>query len=154
MRNNTANLRESWVVVDERPVHFWQSNRSYSPQTPTIIHLHGFGISGRYLLPAADLLAEEFQTYVPNLPGYGRSIHPEKVLSIPELGQSVISFMNGQGIEKATLVGNSMGCITAIEAAHVAPERIERMVLVSPAGGPNNRPVFKGVGATGPRRSA
>jgi pimeloyl-ACP methyl ester carboxylesterase len=145
LRKSTANLRESWVVVDERPVHFWHSNRPYPAQAPTIIHLHGFGISGRYLLPAADLLAEGFQTYVPNLPGYGRSIHPEKVLSIPELGQSVISFMNDQGVEKATLIGNSMGCITAIEAAHVAPERIERMVLVSPAGGPNNRPIFKGL---------
>jgi pimeloyl-ACP methyl ester carboxylesterase len=72
-------------------------------------------------------------------------VHPETVLSIPDLAQAMIEFLNSVGVEKATLVGNSMGCIIAIETAWEAPDRVDRLILVSPAGGPNNRPIFKGV---------
>lgn len=139
------NLEEAWIISDGLPVHFWRSKEPDPTGASTIIHLHGFGISGAYLLPTADLLAADYRTFVPNLPGYGRSVHPEHVKSIPELGASVIDFMDEVGIERATLVGNSMGCIVAIETARAVPDRIERLVLVSPAGGPYNRPIFKGV---------
>lgn len=43
---------------------------------PTMVHIHGFGISGSYLLPTAALLTDTFNTYVPDLPGYGRTPGP------------------------------------------------------------------------------
>jgi pimeloyl-ACP methyl ester carboxylesterase len=142
---DTANLKSSWVIVDGLPVHFWQSTADFPPGAPVLIHLHGFGISGTYMLPTADLLAGDYRTFVPDLPGYGRSVHPGKVLSIPELAKALLSFMDALDIDKATLIGNSMGCLTAIETAYEAPNRIERLILVSAAGGPNNRPIFKGL---------
>jgi pimeloyl-ACP methyl ester carboxylesterase len=36
--------------------------------------MHGFGISGTYLEPTAALLAPHYRTFVPDLPGMGRSI--------------------------------------------------------------------------------
>jgi pimeloyl-ACP methyl ester carboxylesterase len=139
------NLEERWIICGGIPVHFWQSNDDSSSDQPTLVHVHGFGISGRYLLPTADLLAKEYRTFVPNLPGYGRSIHPVNVLSIPELADAMVEFFDTVGIERATLIGNSMGCIIAIETARIAPERVAGLVLVSPAGGDYNRPIFKGV---------
>lgn len=144
MARKLHHLKESWVICGGLPLHYWESTSAGYPEGPTLIHLHGFGISGSYLLPTADELAAGYRTYVPNLPGYGRSVHPDHVNSIPELAQAVIRFMDAVGIEKATLIGNSMGCIIAIETALEAPDRIERVVLVSPAGGRNNRPIFKG----------
>jgi pimeloyl-ACP methyl ester carboxylesterase len=138
-------LKERWVISGGSPVYYWTSDSDDSPGSTTLVHVHGFGISGRYLLPTADLLAADYPTVVPNLPGYGKSVHPERVLSIPALAKALIDFLDAAGIERATLVGNSMGCIVAIETAHIAPHRIDRIVLVSPAGGPNNRPIFKGV---------
>lgn len=140
------NLQESWIISNSTPIHYWHSDPGASPESPSMIHLHGFGISGSYLLPAADELAEQYRTFVPNLPGYGRSVHPGHVLSIPELGKAVIDFMDVAGVERTTLIGNSMGCVVAIEAAHAAPDRIDRLILVSPAGGPYNRPIFKSLG--------
>jgi pimeloyl-ACP methyl ester carboxylesterase len=139
------NLREEWIICGGLPIHFRTSNRADYPDGPTLIHLHGFGISGSYLLPTADVLAKDFRSYVPDLPGYGRSIHPERVLSISDLAESVVRFMDAVGVHNATLIGNSMGCIVAIETARIVPERIDRLVLVSPAGGTYNRPIFKGV---------
>ncbi len=50
------------------------------------------------------------------------------------------------GIERATLVGNSMGCPVICEFAYRYPERIERAVLVSPAGGIHNQPLRRAIG--------
>ncbi len=143
--NKLHHLEERWVISEGKPIHFWQSKEERNSDQPTLVHIHGFGISGRYLLPTADVLADEYRTVVPNLPGYGRSVHPEHVLSIPELADAMISFFDAVGIERAVLIGNSMGCIIAVETARIAPARVDSVVLVSPAGGQFNRPIFKGV---------
>ena len=110
-----------------------------------MVHIHGFGISGSYLLPTAALLTDEFDTYVPDLPGYGRTPGPKKPLSIIELGDAVIAFLDSVGLDKATLVGNSMGCPVIARAMERHPDRVERAVLVSPAGGLHNRPIGRGL---------
>lgn len=106
-----------------------------------VVHLHGFAISGRYLMPTAQRLAENRVNLVPDLPGYGRSRLPGRPLGIPGLALSVIDLLDALEVDKAVLLGNSMGCPTALEVAHAAPERVERLVLVSPAGGVHNQPL-------------
>ena len=49
-------------------------------------------------------------------------------------------------IDRAVLVGNSMGCPIGLEVAHEAPERVDRLVLVSPAGGVQNQPLPRALG--------
>ena len=44
------------------------------------------------------------------------------------------------------LVGNSLGCPIIVEVATTFPDRIQRAVLVSPAGGPNNQPLGRAIG--------
>ncbi len=106
-----------------------------------IVHLHGFGISGSYLMPTARLLARHAVNIVPDLPGYGRSPRRDHTLDIPELAAAVLGLLDALAVEKAVLLGNSMGCPVSLEVAHAAPERVERMVLVSPAGGVQNQPL-------------
>ena len=52
-----------------------------------------------------------------------------------------MSYCDAVGVERATLVGNSLGCPIIVEVATAFPDRIEHAVLVSPAGGPNNQPL-------------
>jgi len=108
-----------------------------------MVHVHGFGISGSYLEPTAARLASKYPTYVPDLPGMGRSIPPERPLDLPGLARALIAYCDEVGIERATFVGNSLGCPIIIEVASRFPDRIERAVLVSPAGGPNNQPMAR-----------
>jgi pimeloyl-ACP methyl ester carboxylesterase len=75
-----------------------------------MLHVHGFGLSGRYLVPTAERLRNDFHTLVPDLPGFGRSDRPARALDIPGLADAAIRFLDDRGIEQATLVGNSMGC--------------------------------------------
>ncbi|MGY4768210.1 alpha/beta fold hydrolase [Kribbella sp. CWNU-51] len=114
-----------------------------------IVHVHGFGISGSYLMPTARLLTGRRVNLVPDLPGYGRSERGEHVLGIPELAETLLAVLDEMHIDTAVLVGNSMGCPIGLEIAHAAPERVHRLVLVSPAGGIQNQPLPRALGQLG-----
>lgn len=62
------------------------------------------------------------------------------------LSRALIAILDGLGIEKAVLIGNSMGCPISLEIAHAAPERVHRLALVSPAGGIDNQPLRRALG--------
>lgn len=120
--------------------------RSTGDSGEPIVHIHGFAISGEYLLPTARLLAKRWVNVVPDLPGYGRSERRGSVLDIPALAEALTAVLDALGIDRAVLVGNSMGCPVALEVAHATPERVSRLVLVSPAGGVQNRPLVRALG--------
>ena len=120
--------------------------RSTGADGVPVVHVHGFAISGEYLMPTARLLARRWVNVVPDLPGYGRSARHDRVLDIPSLAGSLMALLDELEIPNAVLVGNSMGCPVALEVAHAAPERVHRLVLVSPAGGVQNRPLVRALG--------
>lgn len=133
------------ILIEGRPLHF-RRNDTTSDHDP-IVHLHGFGISGSYLMPTARRLAGRGLNIVPDLPGYGRSPHPRgAALGIPALADRVMALLEALELPEVVLLGNSMGCPIALEVAHRAPDRVSRVVLVSPAGGVNNQPLSRAVG--------
>jgi pimeloyl-ACP methyl ester carboxylesterase len=111
-----------------------------------MMHVPGFGLSGRYLLPTAEALMDDFHTLVPDLPGSGRSGNTAVPLDVPGLAQAAAAFLDQLEIGKVTLVGNSMGCPVICEFAHLFPGRLERAILVAPAGGLHNQPLPRAVG--------
>ena len=118
-------LAEQWTTVDGVEVFYRESIPS--PDAPVMMHLHGFGLSGRYLVPTAERLAGEFHTLV------------------PDLAAAAAAFMDDRELESATLVGNSMGCPVICEFARQNPDRIDRAILVSPAGGLHNQPLQRAI---------
>ena len=136
-----------WVTerlqIDGKSVH---CRRSTDGSGVPIVHVHGFAISGQYLMPTALRLAGRWVNVVPDLPGYGRSERRAGVLDIPDLAGALLAVLDALGIDQAVLVGNSMGCPIGLEVAHAAPERVHRLVLVSPAGGVHNRPLRRALG--------
>lgn len=141
MSDQAAGWTERTVKVQGRPV-FVRQGPVRDAATP-IVHVHGFAISGSYLLPTAQRLTGRATNIVPDLPGYGRSEKWENTLGIPALADVLLETIDALGHEKAILVGNSMGCPISLEAAHIAPERIERIVMVAPAGGVQNQPLAR-----------
>jgi pimeloyl-ACP methyl ester carboxylesterase len=138
-------LTSGWVLVDGLPV-FHRFNVDAGSDVDAMVHVHGFGISGTYLEPTAALLAPHYRTFVPDLPGMGQSIRPEGGLDLPGLAKALISYCDAIGVERPILVGNSLGCPIIIEVAAAFPNRIQRAVMVSPAGGPNNQPLGRAIG--------
>ena len=144
-RRPASALAERWTTVDGIPV-FFRESPAPPPDAPVMMHLHGFGLSGRYLLPTAEQLRDDFHTLVPDLPGFGRSGRASERLDIPDLAEAAVRFLDDRGVERATLVGNSMGCPVIVEFAYRFPDRIDRAVLVSPAGGVHNQPLRRAIG--------
>jgi pimeloyl-ACP methyl ester carboxylesterase len=142
-RRPETTLAERWTVVDGVDVFYRESVNP--PDARVMMHVHGFGLSGRYLLPTAEKLADEFHTLVPDLPGFGRSGKSKSGLDVPDLARAAARFLDERGIEKVTLVGNSMGCPVICEFAYHYPDRLERAVLVSPAGGVYNQPLGRAI---------
>jgi pimeloyl-ACP methyl ester carboxylesterase len=114
---------------------FHRGCRDAPDENGAIVHMHGFGISGTYLEPSAALLAARHPTFVPDLPGMGRSLRPEHPLDLPGLARALDAYCDAVGDERATFVGNSLGCPIIVELATTFPDRIDRVVLISPAGG-------------------
>ena len=135
------------VTVAGRSV-FYRRSPDAGPGPP-IVHVHGFGISGSYLMPTARLLAPHAVNVVPDLPGYGRSARQSSVLGIPALADALVAVLDALGLDRVVLVGNSMGCPVSLEVAHAAPDRVHRLVLVSPAGGVQNQPLPRALAQLG-----
>ena len=103
---------------------------------PTVVLVHGLGMSTRSLLPTARRLADDFRVVIPELPGSGNSSRPAQVLDVPGLAEALIGWMDGVGLERAVLVGHSLGSQVAVHAAGRHPGRITGLVLVSPSRDP------------------
>lgn len=119
---------------------FYRVSRDVPGALP-IVHVHGFGISGAYLMPTARLLTDRATNLVPDLPGYGRSARRPATLGIPALAHALLELLDELELDRVVLVGNSMGCPVVLEVAHTAPDRVDRIVLASPAGGVQNQPL-------------
>jgi pimeloyl-ACP methyl ester carboxylesterase len=146
MNDDPISLKEVWTRLDDRRLLYRTNARPEPPgDAPTIVHIHGFAISGRYLMPTAWRLAPGFRTFVPDLPGFGRSERPPHPYDIPQLADALARFMDHVGVHRATLLGNSLGCPIIGEFIDHFPDRVERVILVSPAGGRYNLPIRKGV---------
>jgi pimeloyl-ACP methyl ester carboxylesterase len=145
MTKPSATLVDRWTIVNDLPLFARVAVDAAPPGALPLIHVHGCGSSGRYLAPTAERLAPFFPAYVPDLPGHGRSHRPKCAQTIPELADALAGFMDAVGVPKAILLGNSMGCLVVVEFAHKYPDRIERAILVSPAGGPHNQPMLRGL---------
>jgi pimeloyl-ACP methyl ester carboxylesterase len=137
-------LEPGWLIVDGYPL-FHRECRAVGADAPAVVHVHGFGISGTYLEPTAAKLTHRFRTFVPDLPGMGRSMRRERTLDLPGLAKALMSYCDEVGVDKATFVGNSLGCPIICEIATAYPDRIEAAVLVSPAGGPMNQPFLRAI---------
>jgi len=98
-----------------------------------VVLIHGFGSSIYTWKDVIPALAARHDTIALDLPGFGESDRPAD-LSLEALPRAVIGLMDRLGIERAALVGNSMGGATAAIVAAMAPLRVSRLVLLDAAG--------------------
>lgn len=139
-----GHLISTWAPVRGLRVHARVSADEPPPGAPTIVLVHGVAVSSRYLLPLAERLAPRARVYLPDLPGYGRSEGPPgRDLSVQELADVLLSWMDRVGLERPHLVGNSFGCQVIADLAVRHPNRIGRLVLQGPTMDPHARSVWR-----------
>ncbi|MEV6171474.1 alpha/beta fold hydrolase [Streptomyces sp. NPDC051954] len=112
---------------------------------PPVVMLHGGGpgASGvsNYVRNIARL-AERYRVIVPDMPGYGRSSKGvDGADPFGYLSGLIRGLLDELGLEKVHLVGNSYGGACALRLALDAPHRVDRMLLMGPAGAGTTRAV-------------
>jgi pimeloyl-ACP methyl ester carboxylesterase len=99
---------------------------------PPLLFLHAAGGGG--WTPFLDGLSREFEVLAPDHPGFDESETSEEVEGVDDLVYHYLRLLDILGLEKATVVGASLGGWIAAELAVHSPHRVERLVLLSPAG--------------------
>jgi pimeloyl-ACP methyl ester carboxylesterase len=99
-----------------------------------VVLLHGLGATKASFLPTIAALADSHHTIAVDLPGFGDSAKPLLGAYDPRFfAAAVTALLDALGLERAHLIGNSMGGRVAIEVGLRAPERVGRMVLLAPS---------------------
>jgi pimeloyl-ACP methyl ester carboxylesterase len=99
-----------------------------------VICIHGLGATKVSFLPTVASLADQWQVISFDLPGFGDSDKPLTAAYNAEyFAGTVIALLDTMGIERAHLIGNSMGGRVAIEVGLLFPQRVGRIALLSPA---------------------
>jgi pimeloyl-ACP methyl ester carboxylesterase len=96
-----------------------------------LLLIHGYGAGIWVWEKQIEALSQSYRVYALDLIGHGYSDRP-KISYTPETYIHFLrDFMDGVGIEKATLIGNSMGGGMAWAMAIRYPERVDRLVLIN-----------------------
>jgi pimeloyl-ACP methyl ester carboxylesterase len=99
-----------------------------------VLCLHGLGGTKASFLPTVNALADRYRVIAVDLPGFGESDKPlAAAYDAPYFSRAVGRLMDALEIERAHLVGNSMGGRIAIEVGLREPDRVERIALLAPA---------------------
>jgi pimeloyl-ACP methyl ester carboxylesterase len=120
--------------VQYRTIHGYRRAFVHAGKGPAILLIHGIGDSSdtwRDLIPS---LAQDHTVIAPDLLGHGRSDKPRADYSVAAYANGMRDLLTVLDIEKATVVGHSLGGGVAMQFAYQYPERCERLVVVSSGG--------------------
>ena len=122
---------DQYVDVKQVRTRFWTAGGTGSP----VLLIHGLSRYVEDWLSSFNALSGEHQVYALDLLGHGRTDKPSGAsYGLDALARFVRDFMTGVGIERAHVVGHSLGGAIATRLALTYPEVVERLVLVDPAG--------------------
>lgn len=108
--------------------------------SPPLVLIHGLGATKASFLTIIGGLARNYRVVAIDLPGFGSSSKPLGRYDAPWFSGYVTGLLDELEIERAFLVGNSMGGRISMEVAMRAPERVEAIACLCPAAAFSNRP--------------
>ena len=126
-------LASRWHDVAGSRLHARVGVEAVPASAPAVVLVHGLAVSSAYMVPTAVRLAVYYSVYAPDLPGFGLSDKPAQALDIAQLADALVDWMDAAGIDRAVLIGNSMGCQIIVDAAVRYPNRVVGAVLQGPA---------------------
>ena len=118
-------------------------------QGPPALVLHGLFGSGTNWRTIARRLGSRLECHLVDQRNHGRSPHA-RGMTYPALADDVLAYLDARGIDRAGLIGHSMGGKTAMALALVAPERVRWLIVadVAPAPSPSDhRPILEALRA-------
>src|SRR5581483_476137 len=130
-----------YTVIDMEPLprnecrlHGHTVSYRMGGEGPALVLVHGITSSSETWNAVAPVLAKRFTVLAPDLLGHGLSAKPRGDYSMGAYASGLRDLLVAVGIDRATVVGHSLGGGIAMQFAYQFPERCERLVLVSSGG--------------------
>lgn len=139
MSGNVATFRSLWTTIGRTTMHARASVGAVADTAPVVVLVPGLGLSGRYMLPTARVLSATHRVYVPDLPGFGDSDSPRRVLNVPGLADALGEWLLACGLDGAPLLGNSFACQILSALAVRRPALVGPLILQGPTAPPEER---------------
>lgn len=134
MKIETKSAEPKLPAIEESHISLGGARMRYlrAGSGPPLILVHGLlghSFSWRYALP---VFAQNFTVYAVDLLGAGYSDRPAIDQSLRANAERLVQFLDELGLGQCILLGSSRGGGVVMRAAALAPERVARMILVSP----------------------
>jgi len=139
-------LFDAWEI----DLHGHQVVYRTAGQGPPVVLVHGMVNSSRHWQAVALRLARHHTVIAPDLVGHGDSATPRGDYSLGAHAAVIRDLLSALGIERATVVGHSLGGGVAMVFFWQFPHRVERLALVSSGGlGPEVSPLLRSIALPG-----
>ncbi|MFA7503305.1 MAG: alpha/beta hydrolase [Burkholderiaceae bacterium] len=122
-----------WIDNPGRKLYAYTGGRAFDATQPTVVFVHGAQHDHSVWILQTRFFAHHGKSVLAlDLPGHGRSEGPLDT-SVEAMADSVLAAMTAAGVERAAIVGHSMGSLIALECAARAPARVDRIALLGAA---------------------
>lgn len=118
------------VKVGGHEVAFYEGGKGKE----TLLFVHGLGSNASFWKENLNAFEKEYRVIAVDLPGFGASSKANVTAQMGDFALTLVQFLDVLKLSKVTYIGLSMGGQIGITMALHHPNRIERLVLVSPAG--------------------
>lgn len=122
---------QEWIDVDGISTRIVQAG---SKDLPPLLMLHGTGGHWEAYAPNLEALSKHFRCIAIDMVGNGFSDRPDYDYEIAVYEKHVLGVMDTLGIAKASIVGMSLGAWVTARIALDHPDRVDKIILMSPAG--------------------
>nr|WP_246568599.1 alpha/beta hydrolase [Streptomyces flaveus] len=122
------------IRLRHRTVHGHRRAFRMAGKGDAVLLIHGIGDSSDTWRDVMPGLAKYHRVIAPDLLGHGRSDKPRADYSLAAYANGMRDLLSVLGIERATIVGHSLGGAVAMQFAYQFPDRCERLVLVGTGG--------------------
>jgi pimeloyl-ACP methyl ester carboxylesterase len=102
---------------------------------PSVVMIHGYTDSARDWVPMLPYVSKRFHLILVDIRGHGQSSKPECCYTRLDFAYDIKLLLDALHVQKADLVGHSLGTIIVQTFAEYWPERTGRIVLISSTGG-------------------
>jgi 2-hydroxy-6-oxonona-2,4-dienedioate hydrolase len=123
-------VQENFIQVDGYKIRYLESGHSKG----TLVLIHGLGASAERWNRVIPEFSKDYHVIVPDLIGFGYSDKPLLDYTPEFFSDFLGKFFDASGIETSNIIGSSLGGQVTAEYAYQNPNRLEKLILVSPAG--------------------
>lgn len=127
-----------FYYINNKRIHCYRYERAELKDKPSLVLIHGL-LSSEYMKPLGEYLAKNYNVYIPDLPGFGKSYKPHHAFNLEQHAQFLKEFIDQLHFTNVVLIGNSYGSQVIIRYASQHPDHISKIVLTGPTVDKNSR---------------